>query len=80
MHVTDTLNGLSAIDCPKATLAEGQAETCTATYRITAADLNAGHVTNTATAHGDPPAPGRPAASPPSAVTIKVVPFVPVTG
>jgi len=80
VHVNDTLNGLSAITCPEATLPAAQSETCTASYRITAADLNAGHVTNTATAHGDPPAPGRPAASPPSAVTIKVVPFVPVTG
>ena len=80
VHVTDTLKGLSAIDCPKATLAEGQSEACTATYRITAADLTAGHVTNSATAHGDPSAPGRPVASPPSAVTIKGLPTIPVTG
>jgi uncharacterized repeat protein (TIGR01451 family) len=80
VHVTDVLKGLSAIDCPRAILAEGQSETCTATYRISAADLNAGRVTNTATAHGDPPAPGRPATSPPSTVTIKAVPFIPVTG
>jgi uncharacterized repeat protein (TIGR01451 family) len=80
VHVTDALSGLSPVGCPKETLAEGQSETCTATYRITTADLTAGHVTNSATAHGDPPAPGRPVASPRSTVTIKGLPPIPVTG
>jgi uncharacterized repeat protein (TIGR01451 family) len=80
VHVTDKLDGLSAIACPEASLAAGQSETCTASYLITAADLAAGHVTNSATAHGDPPAPGTPVASPPSTVTIKGLPTIPVTG
>lgn len=80
VHVTDTLTGLSTVACPKTTRAAGQSMTCTASYRITAADLTTGHVTNSATAHGDPPAPGRPAASPPSTVTVEAMPFVAVTG
>jgi len=50
---------LSAIVCPPGALAPGAAVECTATYPVTQADLNAGSIQNTATAHavdlaGDP--------------------------
>ncbi len=73
VKVHDTgLPGLSAITCPHHTLAAGASETCTATYTITAADLDAGSVTNHATAHGDPPT-GPPVISPPSSATITAI-------
>jgi uncharacterized repeat protein (TIGR01451 family) len=71
VHDTD-LPGLSAITCPHHTLTAGASETCTATYRTTAADLDAGSVHNTATAHGDPPT-GPHITSPPSSATITAV-------
>jgi uncharacterized repeat protein (TIGR01451 family)/LPXTG-motif cell wall-anchored protein len=41
---------LSAISCPDTTLVPGQFTTCTATYGATQADIDAGSVTNTASA------------------------------
>lgn len=41
--------------CPATTLAAGDSVTCTGTYTITQADVNAGSVTNTAVATGTPP-------------------------
>ncbi|MGN6125326.1 MAG: DUF7507 domain-containing protein, partial [Humibacter sp.] len=41
---------LSAISCPDTTLVPGQFTTCTATYAATQADIDAGSVTNTASA------------------------------
>ena len=53
VKVTDPLNGLSSISPSSITsLAPGATGTFTATYTITQADLDAGQVTNTATATG----------------------------
>ena len=43
---------LAAPTCPSATLAAGASEVCTSTYTVTAADLAAGSVSDTATAQG----------------------------
>ena len=48
-------NNLSAIACPETTLVSGQVETCTATYTVTQADVDAGILTNTADVTGTPP-------------------------
>ena len=57
--VTDPLVGLSAIDCKGVTaLDPGQAETCSATYTTTQANVDAGGITNTATAIGTTPTVG----------------------
>ncbi len=41
--------------CPSDTLARGTSEVCTATYTVTQADIDAGVISNTATATGTPP-------------------------
>jgi hypothetical protein len=51
VHVTDDRIG-HTIACRPATLATGDTATCSAGYTITQADLDAGHVTNTARATG----------------------------
>ena len=53
--VNDALPGISAVSCPATTLAIGQDMTCTATYQVQQADVNAGNVHNSATASGTPP-------------------------
>ncbi|MGY0620095.1 DUF7507 domain-containing protein [Lysobacter sp. A378] len=51
--------------CPVTTLAPGAETTCTGSYVLTQADVNAGEVVNTATATGTPPVtPGNPAPPP----------------
>ncbi|RLV56181.1 DUF11 domain-containing protein [Aeromicrobium phragmitis] len=63
---------LSAVDCPTATLYAGQVVTCTATYTVTQADVDAGgSLTNTATVTGTPPD-GTPLTSTPSTSTVEV--------
>ncbi len=46
--VTDTLAGLSAVKCPGTTLVVGAAETCTAHYVVTQADVDGGGITDAA--------------------------------
>lgn len=71
-----------AVNCPVTELAPGAATTCTSTgsYTVTAADVVAGKVTNTATATGRTPG-GERVDSPPSTVSIKTGrPALPKTG
>ncbi|MBD0676505.1 hypothetical protein BU198_38870 [Streptomyces sp. CBMA156] len=62
---------LSPVTCPKdtASLAPGATVTCTAGYKVTQADVDAGTIRNTATGTGTPPK-GEPPVSPPSEVTV----------
>jgi uncharacterized repeat protein (TIGR01451 family) len=64
---------LSNITCPAGTaeLAPGASVTCTASYVATQADIDAGEITNTATATGTPPT-GDPIDSPPGENTVDV--------
>jgi uncharacterized repeat protein (TIGR01451 family) len=80
VRVLDAMRGLSALRCPTTVLAPGKAETCTATYHVTQAELDAGTLKNTAEDEGDPPGSTTPVLSRPSTVTIKGLPEVPVTG
>jgi uncharacterized repeat protein (TIGR01451 family) len=63
---------ISAVDCPDSTLVAGQMETCTATYSVTQADVDAGTLTNTATADGTPPGSTIPVPSGPSTSTVTI--------
>ncbi|WP_344400207.1 CshA/CshB family fibrillar adhesin-related protein [Promicromonospora sukumoe] len=66
---------LSAVDCPETTasLAPGDVVNCTATYRVTQDDVDAGSIDNTAVASGAPSS-GDPVESDPSAVRITEAP------
>jgi len=68
--VVDAHVGLTGLSCPDATLAPSATETCSATYQVTPADLNAGSIVNTATAEGLPPGATTPISSLPSSVTV----------
>jgi uncharacterized repeat protein (TIGR01451 family) len=63
---------LSAVECPSSSLLAGQAETCTATYEVTQADVDAGTLSNTATAEGTPPGSDTSVPSDPSTSTVVI--------
>jgi len=66
----DGAGTLSAATCPVTTLLPGEHTTCTATYTVLQADVDAGSVTNTATATGTDPT-GDDVTSPPGSVTLE---------
>ncbi|MEV3870109.1 SpaA isopeptide-forming pilin-related protein [Streptomyces sp. NPDC049906] len=61
---------IGPVSCPVTTLAVGETVTCTATYTVTAQDVAAGEIANTATANGT--SGGDPVASPPSSTTVPI--------
>jgi uncharacterized repeat protein (TIGR01451 family) len=78
VSITDPKPGLSALTCTPGqptTLAPGASMTCTATRTTTQGDVNAGSVSNTATATGAPP--GGPPIFRPASATIPGPPHAP---
>ncbi|MFW0776066.1 DUF7507 domain-containing protein, partial [Paenarthrobacter nitroguajacolicus] len=77
VSITDPLAGLSALayTWPGAAgvLLPGETVTATATYAITQADIDAGHVANTATTTGTPPT-GPPVTPPPATTDTPLTP------
>ncbi len=66
VQITDPLAGLSDLTCDQSApvaLASTEALTCTATYRLTQADLDHGELVNTATVSGNPPGDATPVSS-----------------
>jgi len=77
VSITDPLAGLSALSYnwpgTAGELLPGQTVTATATYAITQADINAGHVVNSATTTGTPPV-GPPVTPPPGTTDTPLTP------
>ncbi|MGA8788288.1 MAG: hypothetical protein WB535_04980, partial [Paenarthrobacter sp.] len=77
VSITDPLAGLSALTYTwpgtPGELLPGQTVTATATYAITQADINAGHVANSATTTGTPPT-GTPVTPPPGETDTPLTP------
>ncbi|GAT88312.1 hypothetical protein [Paenarthrobacter nicotinovorans] len=77
VSITDPLAGLSALSYvwpgTPGELLTGQTVTATATYAITQADINAGHVVNSATTTGTPPV-GPPVTPPPGTTDTPLTP------
>ena len=74
---TGTVTGQGNLDqpnCPSTSLDPGVQMICTATYTLTQADVNAGHVTNTAVVDGTPTGSNTSVPSDPSSVTIPETP------
>ncbi|MFJ5924322.1 LPXTG cell wall anchor domain-containing protein [Kitasatospora sp. NPDC092948] len=71
-NVAVTDDHVASVTCDATSLNPGQSTTCHGTYVITAADAQAGHVTNTAHATGTGPD-GQPVQSPPGEVDVPVV-------
>jgi uncharacterized repeat protein (TIGR01451 family) len=69
---------LSPVRCPATSLAPGESVSCTATYRVAQADLDAGAVNDTATASAKQPG-GEPVDSPPSTVSVPAAPAAGLT-
>ena len=78
VSISDSLIPSGAISCPGGTLAPGASVTCTGTYQVTQADVDAGSVTDTATTRATNPA-GDAEASAPSSVTVGAVVITGVT-
>ena len=78
VNVTDTFSapatGTTVPTCLATSLAVGESTTCSLTYTTTQADVDAGKVINTATAHGTPPNTTTPVDSTPSTVTLSNTP------
>ncbi|MFJ8444464.1 DUF7507 domain-containing protein, partial [Kitasatospora griseola] len=70
LSVTD--DHVAVVTCDTTTLNPGQSTLCHGSYVITAADVSAGHVTNTAHANGTDPE-GQAVVSPPGEATVPVV-------
>ncbi|WP_404870683.1 LPXTG cell wall anchor domain-containing protein [Kitasatospora griseola] len=70
LDVSDNLIG--SVTCDRTTLPAGESTLCHGSYVVTAADVQNGHVTNTAHASGIDPE-GRPVESPPGEATVPVV-------
>jgi uncharacterized repeat protein (TIGR01451 family) len=69
LSVNDPQTGLSPIACPATSLAAGTSTTCSASYPLVQADLDAGRVSDTATAAAQAPA-GTAVISAPSTATV----------